>query len=114
MNKTSRASDLNSTGDNRIILMFRSNIANSRSKEFPMIRSYETLDPVTKQYEYTHVKETPIRYQRKCDNAIIEVTEVSCVPRSTNIMAYVKDYIEKSFHTDLEYLGIALRYVHNN
>ena len=105
----------NNTNDNNnnTILMFRSQKMEYKKERWPQTYIFEEWDDIKKQYHSKYHRETTTYYEREKDNAIINVTEVLTVPSHENIDKCVKNHISKSFHNDLEFLGIARRYVPN-
>ena len=94
---------------NNIILMFRSQKAQNKKEIWPHTFIFEDCNSNTKNYQ----PQTNIYYERETDYAIVKVTEVMTIPSCEDIDTHVKRHISESFYNDLEYLGIARRYVPN-
>ena len=89
-----------------VILMFKSSIAEESRKKYPITKYHpntQTIESANKD----------IYYERESDGEIVKVTCVISIGPHENVKQRVREYIQKSRFPDLEFIGIARRYVPN-
>ena len=89
-----------------VILMFKSSIAEESRKKYPMME----YDPVTRTIQRANKE---IYYERESDGEIVKVTCVTSISPNDSVKQRVREYIQKSHFRDLEFIGIARRWVPN-
>ena len=94
------------SSDDKIILMFKSSTAEESKKKYPMMK----YDPDTRTIYYAN---KDIYYERESDGEIVKVSSVISIPPNDSVKQRVREYIQESRFTDLEFIGIARRYVPN-
>lgn len=94
------------SSDDKIILMFKSSTAEESKKKYPMMK----YDPDTRTIYYAN---RDIYYERESDGEIVKVTSVISIPPNDNVKQRAQKYIQESHFHDLEFIGIARRWVPN-
>ena len=94
------------SSDDEIILMFKSPTAEESKKKYPMMK----YDPQTRTIEYAN---RDIYYERESDGEIVKVTSVISIGSNESVKQRVQKYIQESHFPDLEYIGIARRWLPN-
>ena len=89
---------------NNVILMFKSSIAEKSKKKYPMMK----YNPRTRTIEYEN---KDIYYERESDGEIVKVTSVISIGSNESVKQRAQKYIQASHFPDLEFIGIARRYV---
>tara|TARA_A100001015_G_scaffold301502_1_gene388411 strand:- start:568 stop:882 length:315 start_codon:yes stop_codon:yes gene_type:complete len=95
-----------STGD-KIILMFKSPTAEESKKKYPIMK----YDPDTRTIQYAN---RDVYYERESDGEIVKVSSVISIGSNESVKQRVREYIQKSHFHDLEFIGIARRWVPNS
>ena len=94
------------SSDLNIILMFKSSIAEESRKKYPIMK----YDPNTRTIEHAN---KGIYYERESDGEIVKVSSVISIPPNDSVKQRVQKYIQESHFHDLEFIGIARRWVPN-
>ena len=89
-----------------LILMFKSSMAEESRKKYPIMK----YDPQTRTIEYAN---KDIYYERESDGEIVKVSSVISIGSNESVKQRVREYIQKSHFHDLEFIGIARRWVPN-
>tara|TARA_A100001015_G_scaffold148290_1_gene164490 strand:- start:689 stop:1006 length:318 start_codon:yes stop_codon:yes gene_type:complete len=89
-----------------VILMFKSSMAEESREKYSIMK----YDPQTRTIEYAN---KDIYYERESDGEIVKVTCVISILPQESVKQRAQKYIQESHFPDLEFIGIARRWVPN-
>ena len=90
----------------RITLMFKSSIAEESKKKYSRMKYNSHTRTVERE-------DKDIYYLRESDDEIVKVTSVISIGPNDSVKQRAQEYIQESRFPDLEFIGIARRYVPN-